>query len=103
MTPKEIKMQIDVYIETKEEEYREKEHECWLNGMYVLQALGAAFTKKNYPKDPLEEEKDGKTKEERKQNKKKQMLDMYVAQMLIRQANFNLSKKKESDNSEETA
>ena len=36
MTPKEIKMQIDVYIETKEEEYKAKEHECWLNGMYVL-------------------------------------------------------------------
>ena len=59
MTPKEIKMQIDVYIETKEEEYKAKEHECWLNGMYVLHALGAAFTKKDYPKDPLKEEKDG--------------------------------------------
>ena len=95
MTPKEIKMQIDVYIETKEEEYKAKEHECWLNGMYVLHALGAAFTKKDYPKDPL--------KEEKAKNKKKKMLDLYVAQMLIRQANFNLSKKKESDSNEETA
>lgn len=103
MTPKEIKMQIDVYIEEKEEEYKAKEHECWLNGLYVLFALGAAFTKKDYPKDPLKEEKDGKTKEEKEKTKKKQILDLYVAQMLIRQANFNLSKKKESDSNEETA
>lgn len=96
-------MQIDAYSECMRDDALMTEYACWLNGYYVLEALGCAFGKRKYPKNPIEEAKDKRTEKEKKVDENKKQEQMFVAQMLIRQANFNLSKMmKESDDIEET-
>lgn len=50
-------MRMDAYKEQKEEEAKKLEFSAWRNGIYVLNAIGAAFggNKHKYPDNPLEE------------------------------------------------
>lgn len=53
-TPKDVRMHIEIYTEKLKYESQVVEYSAWLNGLYVLRAIGNAFSKKSkYPKKPF--------------------------------------------------
>lgn len=53
-----VKRHIDAYWKRRKNEWEKAEYQSWLTGSYVMNAIGAAFSKKiKYPKNPLEQSK----------------------------------------------
>lgn len=88
-------MRIKAYQEEKEYKAKEIEYQSWLTGLFVLNAIGCAFSKgRKYPDNPIKVEhksmdeiakETGKTKEELAQE------EQYFT-MRVRQANANIDK-----------
>lgn len=58
MTPKHVNMYRKDYIEKLEAEYKKIEYTAWINGQYIMCAIGASMDRKNkYPENPFLEEK----------------------------------------------
>lgn len=57
MTPSEIYKTEKAFWENKKQEHELMEQSAWLNGYYVLAAIGTAFSKKHaeYPENPAKE------------------------------------------------
>lgn len=57
MTPAEIYETEKAFWERKKQEYELMEQSAWMNGYYVLAAIGTAFSKKHaeYPDNPAKE------------------------------------------------
>lgn len=94
-TLKYINLRIKQYKEEKEYRMKEIEHQSWLTGIYVMDAISCCFSKNSkYPENPLVKKLaspdelvkiTGKTEEELLQE------EQYFA-MRIRQANANIAK-----------
>lgn len=56
-TPKVIKLTIDAYWENQKKSWEKIEYQSWLNGYYVMNAVGANFSRRvKYPENPLKKE-----------------------------------------------
>ncbi len=52
-------MMIELYVERQKFEGKKIEYAAWLNGLYVMRAIGSAFSKKvKYPNKPIVNEDD---------------------------------------------
>ncbi len=57
LNPKKLEPFYEADRKKKDYEAKVRDQQAWLNGMYVAQAIGAAFSKSNrYPERPLSEE-----------------------------------------------
>lgn len=56
-TPKKLERYNIFFLKRKKEREKELLKIGWINGMYVLQAIGSSFGKTKYPKDPFEQER----------------------------------------------
>lgn len=94
LTPNEIYLHIQSFKEHVEERAREIEYAAWLNGSYVVAAIGTSFCKNiSYPENPLsvrsqsieeKAKKSGKTESELQQ-------ELLYMQLRVMQANFQLN------------
>ena len=49
-----IKRQIEAFWKRRKNEWERTEYQCWLSGLYVLNAIGCSFSKKaKYPDNPM--------------------------------------------------
>ena len=56
-TPRRIARRVPYFIQMRDQAEREKEElvnvTSWLNGLYVMRAIGSTFGKKKYPEEPV--------------------------------------------------
>lgn len=64
MTLKHLEIHQEVYSENMEAQELIRDQQAWLNGQYVMMAIGAALDKKNrYPNEPMLMKKHSETDE----------------------------------------
>lgn len=94
-TLSEINLRLKRYKEEKEYKAKEIEHQAWLSGVFVMNAINCCFSKNaKYPENPLAKI-NGSIEEMAKQTGKSEeeliQEEQYFA-MRIRQANANIAK-----------
>ncbi|MCB7336326.1 hypothetical protein LI010_19925 [Enterocloster aldenensis] len=53
MTPADVREQIKAYMDNRRDSIQQLEYAAWLNGIYVVRAIGCTFGNKKYPENPI--------------------------------------------------
>lgn len=53
MTPADIYEHINAFMDNRRDKIQQLEYAAWLNGVYVVRAIGCTFGNKNYPENPI--------------------------------------------------
>ena len=62
LNPRIMSIYQDAYNKRLQEKYEDLDYAAWLNGMYVMNAIGSAFNKNSkYPEAPISKSKEQKT------------------------------------------
>lgn len=91
-TPAAIQLFLTAYAERRKEEMELREQTAWLNGVYVLRAIGAAFDKKSrYPDNPIVEKEKRRT--DFTDEEKERYAKILFGQLNVMKENFEMNHK----------
>lgn len=92
-TPSVIQMTLTAYGERKKEEIEFQEQIAWLNGRYVLQAIGAALNGKKckYPENPAVEREKKRT--DFTEEEKRKYSQMWLERLNTMKENYEMNHK----------
>lgn len=95
MTPNTIKMEIEAYWKRQKSALEIVEYQSWLNGLYVMNAVGACFNKKNkYPDNPMKKQQVIEEDIQLTEEQKDYYCDQFVKRLQRMERRFNKSKEK---------
>ena len=97
MTPAAIKRAIESYWKNQKNEWERAEYEAWLNGLYVMNAIGASFSKKHkYPQNPMKQQQIVQEDLELTEEQKDYYRDQFVKRLQRMEKRFNKAKEREN-------
>ena len=97
MTPLTVKAEIEAFWKRQKNTWERAEYQAWLNGLYVMNAIGASFSKKHkYPKNPMEQEQVVQEDLELTEEQKDYYRDQFVKRLQRMEKRFNKTKEKEN-------
>ncbi len=97
MTPSNLKLEISAYWNRQKNNWERAEYQAWLSGLYVMNAIGASFSKKHkYPKNPMEQKQIVQEDLELTEQQKDYYRDQFVKRLQRMEKRFNKSKEREN-------
>lgn len=95
MTPSAIKLAIEAYWKRQKNYWERAEYQSWLSGLYVMNAIGASFSRKHkYPKNPMEQQQVTQEELELTEEQKDYYREQFVKRLQRMEKRFNKAKEK---------
>lgn len=95
LNPKKFKRYSTFFVENYRHQQKEIDMRGWINGEYVLEAIGGAFKPNSYPKQPYLAKSDANGSEKPTEEQIQKERDAFVAKLLVMQANYNMGNKEQ--------
>lgn len=97
MTPAAIKREVNGFWKRKKNEWEKAEYQSWLSGLYVMNAIGACFSRKTkYPKNPMEQKNIVTEELELTEEQKDYYREQFFKRLQRMEKRFNKAKEKEN-------
>lgn len=95
LNPKKFKRYSTFFIENYRHQQKEIDLRGWINGEYVMAAIGGAFKPNSYPKKPRLEASVSTGSEKPTEEQIQKERDAFVARLLVMQANHDTANKEQ--------